>query len=69
MLTCVAVVAVVVLSSTMTANDLSQIIHGNLVIAPSSSRRWQRISFNAQRRSLLESVGTTQCLDDTDSES
>lgn len=52
----------------MTENDLLQITHGNLVIAPSSCRRWQRISFKSQRRSLLESVGTIQCLDDTDGE-
>lgn len=37
--------------SAMTANDLSQIICGKLSVAPSSSRRWQRISSDAQRRS------------------
>lgn len=52
---------------TMTAVDLSQTLHGNLVTAPPSSGRWQIISLSAQRRSLLESVGTIQCLDDTDS--
>lgn len=53
----------------MTASASSEMIHGNLVTAPPSSRRWQRISFNAQWKSLLESVGTTHCLDDTDRES
>lgn len=50
---------------TMTAVDLSQTLHGNLVFAPPSSGRWQIISLSAQRRSLLESVGTIRCLDDT----
>lgn len=52
----------------MTANDSYHIIPGNLVSASLSSRRWQRISFNAQQRNLLESVGTSECLDDTDGE-
>ena len=54
----------------MTANDLSQVVPGNWIIAPSSSRRWQRIRFNSQQRtcwSLWErfSVRTTPTAPDS----
>lgn len=42
----------------MTANGLSLTVHGNLVIAPSPSRRWQIMNFSTQQRSQLESLGT-----------